>query len=162
MTNVLKKFAVSLLCAIGTSGPITSYAEQPGVLQRMPDWQARLPMSPALQISPDDRALIIKVMEIMEARETSRKEMTVSWVPTIQRVRSGVPVTLGDFLVFQGSLMSAQQIRNDGHDTTPEENQKINDLRHRLYKEVAAITAGAPASVPLDITNNSIGDEGKK
>lgn len=109
--------------------------------RQTPDWHERLPSSPVLDISIAERALIVKAMEIVQAREVSRQEMTISWVPTLAHVKSGGPISLADFIVFQGSLMMAQQIRNDGHDTTPEENQKINDLRHKLYKQVAGITS---------------------
>ena len=112
--------------------PGHSYATE---LKQMPDWHDRLPLSPALEINLDERALIIKAMEIVQAREASRREMTISWTPTLARIKSGEPITLADFIVFQGSLMIAQR------DLTPEENQQINSLRHRLYKEVAAITA---------------------
>ena len=88
----------------------------------MPDWHDQLPSSPALEINLDERALIIKAMEIVQAREASRREMTISWVPTLAHIKTGEPITLADFIIFQGSLMTAQQIRNDGHDTTPEEN----------------------------------------
>jgi hypothetical protein len=108
--------------------------------REMPDWHERMPSSPALEINLDERALIVKAMEIMERREPSRKDMAISWVPTKKRVVSGEPITLADFLVFQGSLIGAQQIRAGEENTTPEENQKINNLRHRLYKEVADIT----------------------
>lgn len=109
-------------------------------LQQIPDWHERLPSAPALDISIAERALIVKAMEIMEEREPSRKEMTVSWVPVLSRIKSGAPITIGDFQIFQGALISAQQGR--AAEAEQEFNRALNNLRHKLYKEIAAITTG--------------------
>src|SRR5580693_2340603 len=94
---------------LATTSVLTAATINAAELQQMPDWHERLPSSPALEISFDERALIIKAMETVAAREPSRQEMSISWVPTLTRVKSGEPVTLADFIVFQGSLMIAQR-----------------------------------------------------
>jgi len=100
-------------------------------MAQMPDWRARTaPQELPFQINDNERALIVKAMEILAEREPSRKE-SMFYMGTIDRIKTGWPITLNDIILLNGPLMMAQQ------DVTLEDAQKIRVLLNKLRKDAA-------------------------
>lgn len=101
-------------------------------LNEMPDWRARTaPQELPFQISDEERALIVKAMEILAEHEPSRKE-SMFYTSTIDRIRAGWPLTLNDIILLNGPLMMSQR-------DMPEKAPQIRALLNKLRKDAATM-----------------------